>query len=61
VYNIVSVPGDVRDESLLKNLFENHKPAWVRAARLSLGEVRLSLGRRRGSWRGRRRKGDRLL
>ncbi|MDP2865111.1 MAG: SDR family NAD(P)-dependent oxidoreductase, partial [Elusimicrobiota bacterium] len=26
---IVSVPGDVRDESLLKNLFENHKPAWV--------------------------------
>ncbi|MDO8804707.1 MAG: SDR family NAD(P)-dependent oxidoreductase [Elusimicrobiota bacterium] len=26
---IVSVPGDVRDESLLKNLFETHKPAWV--------------------------------
>jgi len=23
------VPGDVRDESLLKNLFETHKPAWV--------------------------------
>ncbi|MDO8805711.1 MAG: SDR family NAD(P)-dependent oxidoreductase [Elusimicrobiota bacterium] len=27
--HIVSVPGDVRDESLLKNLFETHKPAWV--------------------------------
>lgn len=26
---IVSVPGDVRDESLLKNLFEQYKPAWV--------------------------------
>ena len=26
---IVSVPGDIRDESLLKNLFEVHKPAWV--------------------------------
>ena len=26
---IVSVPGDVRDESLLKNIFEQHKPAWV--------------------------------
>ena len=26
---IVSVPGDIRDESLLKNLFETHKPAWV--------------------------------
>ena len=26
---IVSVPGDVRDESLLKNIFERHKPAWV--------------------------------
>ena len=26
---IVSVPGDVRDESLLKNIFETHKPAWV--------------------------------
>lgn len=26
---IVSVPGDIRDESLLKNLFEEHKPAWV--------------------------------
>ena len=25
----MSVPGDVRDESLLKNLFETHKPAWV--------------------------------
>ena len=23
------MPGDVRDESLLKNLFETHKPAWV--------------------------------
>ena len=23
------MPGDVRDESLLKNIFENHKPAWV--------------------------------
>ena len=23
------LPGDVRDESLLKNLFETHKPAWV--------------------------------
>ena len=29
MHKIVSVPGDVRDESLLKNLFENHKPAWV--------------------------------
>ena len=27
--HIVSVPGDVRDESLLKNIFETHKPAWV--------------------------------
>ena len=27
--HIVSVPGDVRDESLLKNLFETHKSAWV--------------------------------
>lgn len=26
---IVSVPGDVRDESLLKNLFERHKPGCV--------------------------------
>lgn len=26
---IVSVPGDIRDESLLKNLFETHRPAWV--------------------------------
>ncbi|MDD2806210.1 MAG: nucleoside-diphosphate sugar epimerase/dehydratase [Elusimicrobiales bacterium] len=26
---IVSVPGDIRDESLLKNLFELYKPAWV--------------------------------
>lgn len=26
---IVSVPGDIRDESLLKNLFEQHKPSWV--------------------------------
>jgi FlaA1/EpsC-like NDP-sugar epimerase len=26
---IVSVPGDVRDESLLKNIFAAHKPAWV--------------------------------
>jgi len=26
---IVSVPGDVRDESLLKNLFATHRPAWV--------------------------------
>ncbi|MDO8803605.1 MAG: polysaccharide biosynthesis protein [Elusimicrobiota bacterium] len=23
------MPGDVRDESLLKNIFETHKPAWV--------------------------------
>ena len=56
MYNIVAVPGDVRDESLLKNLFETHKPPWARAARLSLGEVRLSLGRRKWSWRGRGRK-----
>lgn len=26
---IVPVPGDVRDESLLKNIFEQYKPAWV--------------------------------
>jgi len=26
---IVSVPGDIRDESLLKNLFEQYKPSWV--------------------------------
>lgn len=26
---IVSVPGDVRDESLLKNVFEKYRPAWV--------------------------------
>ncbi|MDO8803615.1 MAG: nucleoside-diphosphate sugar epimerase/dehydratase [Elusimicrobiota bacterium] len=26
---LVSVPGDVRDEALLKNIFEQHKPAWV--------------------------------
>lgn len=26
---IVSIPGDIRDESLLKNLFEQYKPAWV--------------------------------
>jgi len=27
--HIVSVPGDIRDESLLKNIFEQCKPAWV--------------------------------
>ncbi|MDP2864760.1 MAG: polysaccharide biosynthesis protein [Elusimicrobiota bacterium] len=38
---IVSVPGDVRDESLLKNLFETHKPAWVlHAAAHSLSPAR---------------------
>jgi len=26
---IVTVPGDIRDESLLKNLFAQYKPAWV--------------------------------
>ena len=26
---ILPVPGDVRDESLLKNIFEQYKPAWV--------------------------------
>ncbi len=27
--SIVAVPGDVRDESLLKNIFEKYQPAWV--------------------------------
>jgi len=27
--SIVAVPGDVRDESLLKNVFEKYRPAWV--------------------------------
>lgn len=26
---IVAVPGDIRDESLLRNLFERYRPAWV--------------------------------
>jgi FlaA1/EpsC-like NDP-sugar epimerase len=27
--SVVAVPGDVRDESLLKNVFEMYRPAWV--------------------------------
>ena len=27
--SVVAVPGDVRDESLLKNIFEKYRPAWV--------------------------------